>query len=455
MAETCWQQSYAWLDTRRERTRGPPVPALRQGDVIYMARSAGLRKVLTHRNSSLYLSGVVVSGFGSTAMSLVAGMWVKELTGSNSIAALATFCVWLPTLFGPAIGVVADRTRRRTLLIVTNVTMAILLLPLLAVSSTDDLWVLFAVMIVYGTSTVLLDAAEAALVTAAVPTELRGDFNGLRMTANEGMKLVAPLAGAAMFADLGGSSVALLDASTFLVAGAAFAFMRVSEPPIQRLGGESWTAQTAEGARYLWRHPLLRRLVLAGGSVMLLSGLNASAIYAVVDFGLHRSAAFVGVLYTFQGVGSMLSGLAAGALMRRMPEPAFSAAGIVVFSLGVLLRATPSTSLALAGSVLVGAGLPCALIAALTAVQRETPETLLGRVAGTANTLLFGPTVVAQGIGAGLIAVADYRLLLFAVGAGGVATSVCCLLGPRRRQPIPDSAAAENMRQASPSSSDS
>jgi hypothetical protein len=75
-------------------------------------------------------------------------------------------------------------------------------------------------------------------------------------------------------------------------------------------------------------------------------------------------------------------------------------------------------------------------------------------VAGTANTLLFGPTVVAQGVGAGLIAVADYRLLLFTVGAGGVATSVWCLLGSRRRRPIPDSASAENARQASPASSD-
>lgn len=128
-------------------------------------------------------------------MTLVAGVWVKELTGSDSIAALATFCVWLPTLFGPALGVVADRTRRRTLLIVSNLAMAALLLPLLAVDSTGDLWLLFAVMLVYGIVTVLMDAAEAALVTSAVPSELRGDFNGLRMTANEGMKLVAPSPG--------------------------------------------------------------------------------------------------------------------------------------------------------------------------------------------------------------------------------------------------------------------
>lgn len=257
-----------------------------------------------------------------------------------------------------------------------------------------------------------------------------------------------------MFTSLGGSSVALLNAATLVVAAGAYACMRVSEPPARSAAGESWLAQTAEGARYLWRHPLLRRLVLAGGSVMLLSGLNAAAIYAVVDSGLHRSAAFVGVLYAFQGVGSMLSGLTAGALMRRMSEPAFSAAGILVFSLGVLLRATPSTPLALAASVLVGAGLPCALIAALTAVQRETPENLLGRVAGTANTFLFGPTVVAQGIGAGLIAVADYRLLLVAIAALGAVTAARCFFGHRRQRPVPDSGSAEDGRQERPSASD-
>lgn len=398
-----------------------------------MAWGAG--RVLRDRNAGLYLSGVVVSGFGSSAMSLAAGVWTKSLTGSDSLAALTTCCVWAPVLAAPLIGTVADRTRRRPLLILVNLAMAVLLLPLLAVRTEDQVWIIFAVLTAYGVSAVLTDAAEAALVVAAVPGELRGDFNGLRLTANEGMKLIAPLLGAALFVRFGGATVAALDAVTFALAAAAFAGMRVPEPAVTGGGAERWTARTAAGARFLWRHPALRRLTLAGSATMGVAGLNGAMIYAVADSGLHRSAAFVGVLYAVQGVGSVLSGVGAGPLLRRLPERVFAAAGIGLFALGVALRAVPSTPLALVASALIGMGLPAVLIAVLTAVQRETPDALLGRVAATANMLLFAPNAVALALGAGLVAVADHRVLLVAAGAlaAGVALRLVPGAGRKRR----------------------
>ncbi|MEU7487818.1 MFS transporter [Streptomyces sp. NPDC042319] len=393
-------------------------------------------RVLRDRNAAYYLSGVVVSGFGSSAMFLAAGVWTKSLTGSDSLAALTTFCVWAPTLCGPLIGTVADRVRRRPLLIRVHLAMALALLPLLAVRSADRIWILFAVLLLYGVSSVLLDAVEAALVATAVPQELRGDFNGLRMTANEGMKLLAPLLGAGLFVRFGGPTVALLDAVTFAVAAAAFALLRVEEPATGPPPGERWTTQVVQGAGALRRHPLLWRLVLAGAATMGVAGLNGAAVYAVVDAGLHRPPAFAGVLYAVQGIGSVLSGLCAGALLRRMPDRVFAAAGILLFALGVALRALPSVPVALAASAMIGAGLPCVLIAAMTAVQREVPDALLGRAAATANTLLFAPNALTLAVGAGLVAVVDHRVLLPAAGAlAAVAAVGCCLLTVRRRTP--------------------
>ncbi len=387
-------------------------------------------RVLRNRNAGLYLTGVVVSGFGSSAMALAAGVWVKSLTGSDSLAALTTFCVWAPILLGPLIGALADRTRRRPLLIWANMTMAVLLLALLAVRSSEWIWILFAVLTVYGVSAVLTDAAEAALVVSALPGDLRGDFNGLRMTANEGMKLVAPLMGAGLFVQFGGPAVALLDAATFALAAGAFALMRVSETAPQGATGEGWIAQVVEGTRWLSSHRELRSLVGAGALTMFVAGLNGAAIYAVVDSGLGRPPAFAGVLYAVQGVGSVLSGLAAGALLRRLPERTFAAAGITLFALGVALRAAPSVPLALIASVMIGAGLPCVLIASMTAVQREAPDALLGRVAATANTVLFAPNAVALGSGAGLIALLDHEILLLTAGTAAVVAALGCLLRP-------------------------
>ncbi|GGL93854.1 MFS transporter [Streptomyces fumigatiscleroticus] len=388
-------------------------------------------KVVRDRNAALYLGGVLVSGFGDSAMSLAAGIWVRTLTGSDSLAALVGFCIWLPTFAGPAIGAVADRVRRRPLLIATSLTLAAVMTAPLAVRSQEDVWLLFGVLTLVGTGMVLTDAAEIALVAAAVPTELHGDFNGLVRTAVESTKLLAPLAGAGLFTAFGGPVVALLDAVSFVLAAAAFRLMRVQEAaPARRVKRRAWTAETAEGARHL-RHPVLLPLVVTGGTAMVLSSLSSTATYAVLDAGLHRPPAFAGVLTAVQGLGSVVGGLAAGTLMRRMSERTFAAAGLALFALGVLTRATPWLPVVIGGSLANGLGLPCPLIAALTAVQRETPDELLGRVAATANTLMYAPTGLALLLGSGLVAVLDHRVQILASGLIGLAVAATLVVTGR------------------------
>ncbi|MEU9137725.1 MFS transporter [Streptomyces sp. NPDC048404] len=395
-------------------------------------------KVFRDRNARLYLGGVIVSGFGDSAMALAAGIWVKTLTGSSSLAALVGFCMWLPTFAGPVIGTLADRVRRRPLLVGTNLVLAAVMTAPLFVRSQEQVWLLFAVLTLVGVGMVLTDAAETALVAAAVPDELRGDFNGLVLTALEGMKLLAPLAGASLFTAFGGPTVALLDAASFVLAAAAFRLIRVREALHAPRARQMWTAGTAEGARYLRRHPALRSLVMTSGTTMVLAGVSSTATYAMLDAGLHRSPAFAGVLTSLQGLGSVVGGLAAGALMRRIPERAFSAAGLALFALGVLARATPWLPVTLGGSLLIGLGLPCPVIAALTAVQKYTPSELLGRVAATANTFVYAPTGLALLLGTGMVAVLDYRVQLVSAGLSGLAVACVLLLtGRGERTPAP------------------
>lgn len=205
----------------------------------------------------LLLAAIVVSGFGTSAMWLAAGIWVKDLTGSDSLAALCAFALWAPALAGPLLGTVADRTRRRPLLVAVNLGLGLLLLSLMAVDSAGSLWILFAVLVAYGACGVVTDAAEAALVPAVVGRQSLGDFNGLRTTADEGMKLVAPLAGAGLFAVYGGAGVALLDAATFAAAAGLYARLRVRESVPDRRAAGVWF-RTAEGVRALWRQERLR-----------------------------------------------------------------------------------------------------------------------------------------------------------------------------------------------------
>lgn len=379
-------------------------------------------RLLRDRNAALYLTGVVVSGFGTSALWLVSGVWVKDLTGSDGLAALCTAALWAPTLLGPALGTLADRVRRKPLVVRTNLALALLLLPLRTVHSAASVWLLFAVLVLYGAAGVVEDAANSALVVAAVDPALLGDFNGLRMTAREGMKLVAPLTGAALYTAYGGPGVALLDACTFVLAAGLCALLRVREERPGRAPRGSWRAQTAEGVRLVRANPAVRTLVLAGGATMCLASLGSSLNYAVVA-ALGHSPAYLGVLYAVQGVGSVGVGLVSGPALRRLGERRFAACGIALTGVAVAVRAVPCDISLLACSLAGGLGLPCVLIAAYTAVQRGIPAAALGRATATADTLMFTPNVLGLAVGAALVELVDHRLLLPVFGGALLLTA--------------------------------
>ncbi|SCL66641.1 MFS transporter [Micromonospora chersina] len=416
--------------------------------------SWGTTRVLGSRDAARYLAAVLVSGFGTAAMLLVAGIWVKDLTGSSGLAGLVTLGIWGPALIAPLIGVLADRFRRRPLLIWLHLAMAALL-PVLLVDTAVLVWLIFAVMVAYGVSFVLIDSAEAALVPAVVPGELLGDFNGLRMTVNEGMKLVAPLAGAGLFAAYGGRPVVLLDAVTFALAALLLSLIRVREAPPPP--AEPWTRQLAEGLGHLRRHAVLRHLVACTGVAMLLIGINGALAYAVVDDGLHRPPEFNGVLGTVQGVGSLVGGLATGALLRRLGDRRVTALAAALLAAGLALRGAPGLVPVAAGTLAVGVGAPLVLITVWTAVQRQTPNALIGRVSATVNTLTFGPGTLAVVAGAGLLELVDYRVIQLAGAAGAVLLAGWALRGgPRPAAPdaargaAPDGPRAAGGEEAAP-----
>ena len=136
----------------------------------------------------------------------------------------------VPSLLAPLAGVVIDRFRRRTVMIVTDLATAAVVLLLLLVDGREDLWLLYVVAFLYGASLVAFSSARSALLPAMVDEELLGQANGSLGTGREALRLVAPLAGAALYAGFGGPAVAILDAATFLVSAAALLALRVDEP---------------------------------------------------------------------------------------------------------------------------------------------------------------------------------------------------------------------------------
>lgn len=147
------------------------------------------------------------------------------------------------------------------------------------------------------------------------------------------------------------------------------------------------------------------------------------------DLGL--PATFLGVLLSAQGAGSILGGLIVGPLISRFGAPAVGVAGTALFALGLLARCLPWWPALVAGAVIGGVGLPWALVAAVTVVQSHAPAALLGRVAATANTAMFGPIALAIPLGAAAVQLGARPILLVSAATCLTAAAIAA----RRNEP--------------------
>jgi MFS family permease len=375
-----------------------------------------MRALLRDRNAGLYLAGQVMSLFGDSALWLAMAIWIKVLTGSTSAAGLSWFALAAGSLFGPVGGMLADRFRRLPLLVATNLATAGLVLLLLLVRDRHQVWLIYMVMFGYGVSGSLLGPAQTALVQAVIPADLLGDANGALQTAQQGMRLVTPLAGAGLFAVLGPVPVIAGDAATFLVAVATLLAIRVREAPVVP-SARHWLAEMTAGARHIATVISLRQLTVTAAIVVTAYGLSETIPFAVVSNGLHKPAAFVGVLTAAQGAGAVIAGIAAGSLIRKFSESTLAVLGMMSAGAGYLLLIPAYLPSVLAGSALLGASLSWIIAGIMTLFQRQTPPELMGRTDAAFTFCYAVPQTVAIAAGAGLIAAVSYRVMLLIIAA--------------------------------------
>jgi predicted MFS family arabinose efflux permease len=247
-----------------------------------------------------------------------------------------------------------------------------------------------------------------------------------------------------LFALVGAGAVAEIDAATFLIAVMCLLALRISEQRPERLSPADGGGRLTAGFRFIAREPALRTITLALGLAMLAFGFTESAGFSVVTVGLHHNATFVGVLMAVQGVGGVAGGLCAAAILRRVSEGMMTAMGLASAGIAVLLLTVPDIAVVVAGMLLAGFVGPWVSVAAITAIQRRTPADLLGRVSGAFGLSLTVPQVASVGLGAALIAVLNYRILLLAVAAVAAASVLFLLSQPQARhrlasvEPEPD-----------------
>ncbi|MFE1646167.1 MFS transporter [Microbacterium sp. P01] len=317
---------------------------------------------------------------------------------------------WLPfLLLSLPLGVVIDRHRRRTMLIVSELSRGILTIGLVVAAATGVLGfpMLLVAVIVLGTFTVVYEIGHQSAIPALVPRERLGVANSrIQATAAAG-EVGGPGLGGLLLQVFGVTATLAVNAVTYVLSAVALIAMRSSEvaPIADR---RNFLSELRAGARHVMRDPFLRANVgfsaiynpFAQWVTLLLT------LYAVRELGL--SAAQVGIVFSAGAVGALAGASLASRLSSRVGAVMVMCATVECAALLLIPVVDPAweafASVAVLSVLMAVNGMGTALSSVLliTIRQLRTPNELLGRVNATMRCVTYG-TIPLGALAGGLV----------------------------------------------------
>src|SRR4051812_4723150 len=270
---------------------------------------------LRHRDFALLWVAGLISVAGDYALMLALSLHAYALTGSAAATGGVFAAALLPrVLLGSVAGVFVDRWDRKRTMIAADLLRAALLLPLLAVTSPDMLWLLYLVRAASGTVGLFFTPAESALLPRLVGEERLVTANALNALNNNIGRLVGPVAGGLLYAAGGLPAVVIVDAASFALSATLIMAIRTSARPERDKptdAASAWGRMVSEwraGLQLVGQNRALRTIFIAAGIGLLGEGTFSVGFTPLVIDVLEGGAAGAGVLASAQAIGGLLAG---------------------------------------------------------------------------------------------------------------------------------------------------
>jgi MFS family permease len=321
----------------------------------------------------------------------------------NAVGTLAYPCL------GLFAGVLMDRIRRRRAMVVIDAARLLIYgsLPVAAAFERLSLAHLFAVAALSGVCTVLFDVAYQS----HLPSVLRGEGlvrgNARLEMSGAVARFAGPPLGGVLLQGLGVVGALIVNAVSFLASIIGVLRIRTPETaPAARTERIRVTAQIAEGAKFLWNHPLLRPLTVSAALRNL--GMNAARAVLIIFVyrALELSPGVAGLLFTAGAVAAFVGAALCQRLVARLGAGRtlqLTAAEGLIWLLAPLTLLGHSVPILMAIMFLSSLWLPIWNACVTTIRQAVTPTELLGRVHATARTVNLS-TIPIGAFGGGLVA---------------------------------------------------
>jgi MFS family permease len=408
---------------------------------------------LRNANYRLYAAGGVVSNTG-TWMQRVAQDWlVLQLTDNSGTAiGITTGLQFLPfLLLAPVAGLVADRMPKHRLLQLTNLGMAVpaLVLGLLAVTGTAEIWHVYVLAFLLGTAAVFDAPARQSFVSEIVEPDDVPNAVGLNSASFNAARIVGPAVAGVLIAALGGGVTAtgwviLVNAVSYVGPVLALRRLDLDELDAPEVAARE-PGMIREGVRYVRARPdllLILAIVFFTGTF----GLNfqmTSALMATEVFD--KGATEYGLLGTFMAVGSLTGALIAARreqVRHRVVVGAALAFGAVEIAAGLM----PSYLTFALLTPLLGLTALTMITSANAFMQLHTEAGMRGRVMALYMMIFMGGTP----LGAPLVGwVGETMGARWTLLLGGAMTmlgvGVACLLYTRSRRVLTPTEGGSNL----------
>ena len=355
-------------------------------------------RALHHRNYRLYAAGSLVSNTGTWMMRIAQDWMVLVLTGSGTALGIVTGLQFLPMLLmSPYAGLIADRFPKRRLLQVTQGFMALtsLLLGVLAVTGTVEVWHVMALAFLFGVGTAFDAPARQAFVSEMVGPRDLANAVGLNSASFNAARLVGPALAGLLIAWWGSGAAAagwvvLLNALSYAAVIASLQRMRTDllTPSVPAARGRG---RVREGVAYVRSRPdliMVLTIVFFAGTF----GMNfqiTSALMATQTFGL--GAGEYGLLGTVLAIGSLTGAL--WAARREETRLRLVVASALAFGVVVLISGLMPSYLTFALiAPLTGFTALTMITSANTTIQLTVAPELRGRVMSLYLMIFMGGT---------------------------------------------------------------
>lgn len=390
-------------------------------------------------NYRLWVTGALVSNIG-TWMQRVAQDWLvlTILThNSGTAAGITTGLQFLPIVFlGPFAGLLGDRVNKRKLLLCTQTAMGLcaLVLGLLVVTRTVELWHVYVLALLLGVASAFDAPSRQAFVSEVVAKEDVPNAVALNSASFNLARLAGPGVAGLVIALFGTGPAFLINAASFAAVIFSLWRMRVSElQPVVRV--PRGKGQIREGFRYIRQRPDLMMIM---GLVFMVGtfGMNfqiTNALMATTIF--HLGPGEYGLLGSVMAVGTLAAALLAA--RRKKMRMLYIVGGALAFGVTVAVAAfMPSYALYALALVPVGLASLTFMNACNTTVQLTTDSAMRGRVLAVYMVVLQGGTPIGAPLVGWIATAFGARWSLWIGAVVAIASGLVALVMMNRRNHV-------------------